>query len=139
MRKILLIDIRLFLYMHYHRKESILNVFKTLAELPIPQMNKIFFVWDTGKSSYHKALYPEYKENRTEKRNAMTVTEKERYREFSKQYEELKEITKYFGTNISIQNTEADTLIETLTDTLLSRILILLEVRSPSNIYSVLS
>lgn len=121
MRKILLIDIRLFLYMHYHRKESLLNVFKVLANLPIPQMDRVFFVWDTGKSSYHKALYKEYKENRTEKREAQTLDEKKRYKEFSRQYDALKEITKYFGTNISIPETEADTLLEVLMDTLLKQ------------------
>ena len=121
MKRVLLIDIRLFLYKHYHRRESLLNVFDTLAQMPIPKADRIIFVWDTGKSKYHKAIYPEYKENRTEKRQAQSLEEKERYKEFSIHYNKLKELTKYFGTNISIQDTEADTIIEVLADTFLKK------------------
>lgn len=121
MRKILLIDIRLFLYQHYHRKESLLNVFKVLSALPIPQMNRVFFVFDDGKSFYHKKLYDEYKENRSERREAMSPEEKERYAEFSRQYKAIKEICRYFGTIISIPNTEADTMAEVLADTFLKQ------------------
>lgn len=116
MKKVLLIDTRLWLYMHYHRKESILNIFEALSLIPCQDFSRIYFTYDYGKSYYHKAIYHDYKENRTEKREAMTEAEKERYKEFSRQYKDIQRITKYFGTNISLENAEADTVIEVLAD-----------------------
>ena len=120
MKKVLLIDTRLWLYMHYHRKESILSVFEALSLIPCKDFSRIYFCWDFGGSHYHKTMYPDYKENRTEKREAMTEEEKNRYKEFSKQYKDIQNLTKYFGTNISLENAEADTVIEVLADKFLN-------------------
>ena len=117
---VLLVDVRLWCYMEYHRNSSILNIIDRLPLIPI-EFSRIFFVYDTGKSLYHKSIYPEYKENRTEIRNKQSEEEKERYKKFSTEYNSLKDITKYLGVNISVPNTEADTIIEVLADTLLKK------------------
>lgn len=116
MKKVLLIDTRLWLYMHYHRKENILNIFEALSLIPCKDFNRIYFCFDYGKSYYHKSLYPDYKENRTEKREAMSEEEKNRYKIFSQQYKDIQKLTSYFGVNIALENAEADTVIEVLAD-----------------------
>ena len=113
-KSIALVDIRLFLYLHYHRKESILNVIDTIYSVsPLAKFTKIFFVYDKGKNPYIKDFYPDYKENRTEVRAKQTDAEKARYKQFSKEYNSFPDITKFFGTNIYIDG-EADTMIEVL-------------------------
>ena len=119
-KKIALIDIRLFLYMEYHRKNSLLNVFRNIMQVAPTTYSKIFFVYDNGKNSYIKKIYRNYKENRTVLRDKQTPAEKARYKDFSEKYNRFEEITKYFGTNIKIKGTEADTMIEVLADRFLS-------------------
>lgn len=116
MKSVALIDIRLFLYQHYHRKESLLNVLESIYSVsPISHFTKIFFVYDNGKSLYHKKIYENYKENRTILRAKQSDIEKARYKQFSKEYNSFREVTKYFGTNIYIEG-EADTFLEVLAD-----------------------
>ena len=115
-KSIALVDIRLFLYMHYHRKESLLNVLNTLyAVSPLSKFTKMFFVYDNNKNPYLKKIYPDYKENRTTLREKQTDAEKARYKQYSKEYNAFTEVTKYFGTNITVEG-EADTMIEVLAD-----------------------
>jgi 5'-3' exonuclease len=102
--------------MCYHRGQPILNILDDIAQIPIGNFSRIYWCYDTYTSKYHKAIYPEYKENRTTLRAKQTDAEKAKYKKFSEEYNALKEITKFFGTNISIQNTEADTMIEVLAD-----------------------
>lgn len=114
MDKILLIDIRLWMFMEYHRGSNLLNVLEALSNIPVRGFKHIFFVYDTGKSKYHKNLYQNYKENRTELREKQTDQEKQKYKEFSNVYKEFYKITEFFGKNIRIPQTEADTMIEVL-------------------------
>jgi len=121
MKEALLVDTRLWCYMEYHRGAHMLNILDKIAMLPIRQQHKVFFVYDYGTSHYHKKIYPEYKQNRTELRAKQTDAEKAKYKKFSEEYNALPHITKFFGINIRIPNTEADTMIEVLADKLTSQ------------------
>ena len=96
MKSVLLIDTRLWLYMCYHRGQPLLNVLDDIAQIPISNFSRIYWCYDTYTSKYHKAIYPEYKENRTTLRAKQTDAEKAKYKKFSEEYNALKEITKFF-------------------------------------------
>jgi len=50
---------------------------------------KIIIAADQGSSSYRKTLYPEYKQNRQELRNAQTPEERDQFLEFIEEYERV--------------------------------------------------
>jgi len=118
MSKVLLIDVKLWAYLEYHRKTDIHkmleNIYTACSINGLTSFSRIFFCHDDRYSKYHKAILPSYKEQRAEKRKAAPPAEQERHKKFIKKYNNITELTKYFGTNIKIPFVEADTVIEVL-------------------------
>lgn len=122
MSKVLLIDVKLWAYLEHHRKADIHkmleNIFTACSTNGLLSFSRIFFCYDDRYSKYHRAVLPSYKEHRTEQRKKDTPAEQKRHAAFNKKYNNLVELTKYFGTNIKIPFVEADTIIEVLSNQL---------------------
>ena len=118
MKRVLLVDVRLWLFGQYHRQANLSNIFGDIFNAcqvnGLDKFTRIYWCYDDKGSKYHKALLPSYKAHRKELRAKQSDAEKERYKQFSKLYDKFSSVTKYFGTNVKINNTEADTLIEVL-------------------------
>lgn len=75
-------------------KEEYLRTVESLARSY--DCSKIVIAADFGSSTYRKALYPEYKQNRKDKVEQQTPEEKEAFEKFFREYERtLEHINKY--------------------------------------------
>jgi len=119
MKKMLIVDTRLIAYLAYHRKESIFKTFHYITSYAdfYGEYDKIIYAFDSPKGSKkRKELYSEYKAHRRAREQEQTSLEKERKKQFNKDYIHLYELFKFLGNPILIDGLEADDIANIIVD-----------------------
>jgi len=106
-----------FRYKHIKRTDFAQDYYKTVKSLAKSYAaTNIILTCDWGKSSYRKALYPDYKADREAKVALQTEEEKQDFVDFFKGYEEAMDFCKDSFTILKYKGVEADDIAAYLTE-----------------------
>ena len=106
-----------FRYKHIKRTDFAEDYYKTVKSLAKSYgATNIILACDWGKSSYRKALYPEYKGDREAKVANQTEEEKQDFMDFFEGYEKAMEFCKDSFTILKYKGVEADDIAAYLTE-----------------------
>jgi len=106
-----------FRYKHIKRTDFAQDYYKTVKSLAKSYAaTNIILTCDWGKSSYRKALYPDYKADREAKVALQTEEEKQDFVDFFKGYEEAMDFCKDSFTILKYRGVEADDIAAYLTE-----------------------
>jgi len=105
-----------FRYKHIERTDFAEDYYKTVKSLAKSySARNVILACDWGKSSYRKALYPEYKADREAKVALQTEEEKQKFLDFFEGYEKAMKYCKDSFTILKYKGVEADDIAAYLT------------------------
>lgn len=105
-----------FRYKHTKRRDFAEDYYNTVMSLAKSyRAARIILACDWGKSSYRKALYPDYKADREAKVAQQTEQEREEFKEFFQDFEKAIEYCKPHFTVLKYEGVEADDIAAYLT------------------------
>jgi len=105
-----------FRYKHKRQRNFAADYIRTIESLANSYgCGTIILCADKGGSTYRKAIYPEYKQNRKEQFKNQTEEEKQAFEEFIEDYEHALELASKTYPLLRFQGVEADDIIAILT------------------------
>ncbi len=122
MKRIVVIDTRLWAYMCFHKRQPLTEMLPMLYQLlkDYPS-NKVVFTFDVfGGSKRRKKLYANYKGQRKVTQDKQTPAEKQRLKDFNTSYYAMADYLRIFGSVIDIQGWESDDSVNIIVDKFLN-------------------